>query len=355
MTKNMLPEISIRAGRLAPPILAALALLAPDARAQARKPRPAAKPAAAKKAALAAPKAAPESARKSAPKPTAAPAGTGSASARTISVATGPGAVVWLDEVRRGVTNESGQLELKNVSPGRHVLRVRAAGFGERATQLLPAQRGRVEVKLTPTTDEAEIAFQQAEAAREKGTAESRKGAVELYCRAITLRPRYPAAHVGLARALSELGEFDAALEEVAEARRERAAYPEASAVEGRILHSSGDDEGALAAYARAVREARGFQPEAHTGTGVILQEKGDYAGAASAFARAVAQLSETEPVLYQLLGEAYEKQEKYREAVAAYEKYLQLAPEGKLAPAIQSIIDQLRKQAAEQESPPLA
>jgi Flp pilus assembly protein TadD len=288
---------------------------------------------------------------KSAAKPTIKK--TNGASSKAISVAAEPNAVVWLDEVRRGSTNEQGQLELKIVSPGRHTLRVRAAGFGERAIQLLPTERGRVEVKLTRTTDEAELAFQQAEDAREKATAESRKSAVDLYRRAISLRPRYPSAHVGLARALSELGEFDAALAEVEEARKERAIYPEASAVEGRILHSSGDDAGALESYARAVREARGFQPEAHTGTGVILQEKGDYAGAAAAFRKAIAQLSDTEPVLYQLLGEALEKQEKYKEAVAAYEKYLELAPGGKLAPAINSIIDQLRKQAAEQESPP--
>ncbi|MCA1629150.1 MAG: tetratricopeptide repeat protein [Acidobacteria bacterium] len=303
-------------------ISAALILTPPHASAQKRKPRTAPKPAAA-------------------------------SSSKTITVATEPNAVVWLDEVRRGAADEQGQLELKTVPPTRHSLRVRAAGFGERVVQLLPTQRGRVEVKLAPTTDEAELAFQRAEEAREKATAESRKSAVELYRRALTLRPRYPAAHVGLARALSELGEFEAALEQIEEARRDRAIYPEASAVEGRILHSSGDDAAALGSYARAIREARGFQPEAHTGTGVILQERGDYAGAAAAFRKAVAQLSDTEPVLYQLLGEALEKQEKYKEAVAAYEKYLALAPQGKLAPAIESIIDQLRKQAAEQESPP--
>jgi hypothetical protein len=331
-------------------ISASLIFVPPHASAQKRKPRAAPKPA----------PAAPKLTAKSTTKPTAAktnaaPAKTNPTAAKTITVATEPNAVVWLDEVRRGATDEQGRLELKTVAPGRHLLRVRAAGFGERALQLLPAQRGRVEVKLAPTTDEAELAFQQAEAARERATAESRKGAVELYRRALSLRARYPAAHVGLARTLSELGEFDAALAEVEEARRVRAAYPEASAVEGRILHSSGDDAGALLSYARAIREARGFQPEAHTGTGVILQEKGDYAGAAAAFRKAIAQLSDTEPVLYQLLGEALEKQEKYKEAVAAYEKYLELAPQGKLAPAIESIIDQLRKQAAEQDQPPPA
>ncbi len=69
-----------------------------------------------------------------------------------------------------------------------------------------------------------------------------------------------------------------------------------------------------------------------------------------AAYLKAVAQLSDTEPVLYELLGRVYERQEKYKQAVAAYEKYLALAPNGKLAPAIESVIEQLRKQPAEQD-----
>jgi len=274
--------------------------------------------------------------------------------ARAVTIVTEPNAVVWLDDLRRGATNESGQLEIAKVSPARHTLRVRARGFAERTLALLPAQRGNVSVKLVRTTDEAELAFQEAEELREKaGDEESRRRAVEAYGRVIKLRPRHPAARVGLARLLSDLGDFTAALEQLEAARDVRPAYPEASAVEGRIHRAAGDDEAALAAYRRAVREGRGFQPEAHTGTGIILQEKGDYAGATASYRKAVAQLSDTEPVLYQLLGETLERQENYKEAVAAYEKYLELAPEGKLAPAIRSVIDQLRKQAAEQEAPP--
>jgi cytochrome c-type biogenesis protein CcmH/NrfG len=54
--------------------------------------------------------------------------------------------------------------------------------------------------------------------------------------------------------------------------------------------------------------------------------------------------------VIYQLLGAAYERAQKYKEAVDAYEKYLALAPNGSLAPAIRSIIDQLKRDAAGQE-----
>ena len=45
-----------------------------------------------------------------------------------------------------------------------------------------------------------------------------------------------------------------------------------------------------------------------------------------------------------------YERTQNYKEAVGAYEKYLALAPNGSLAPAIRSIIEQLRRDAAGQE-----
>lgn len=267
-------------------------------------------------------------------------------SARTITVSTQPGAAVWVDDVRRGTTDAGGKLQLK-LTPGAHALRVRADGFAERTLALLPSQRGAVTVVLTKTTDEAELTFQQAEDAREKGNAQQ---AVELYRQALKLRPRFAAAHLGLARALESQEDFDGALAEVTAARRDRPVYAEASAVEGRLLRSLADYDAALAAYRRAIREGRGFQPEAYTGMGIVFEDKGSYEEAVEAFRKAIAQLSDTEPVLYELLGRDYEKLEKWKEAVAAYEKYLELAPTGAHASAINSIIDQLRKQAAEQE-----
>ena len=267
---------------------------------------------------------------------------------KSISVRTEPNTILWLDEVRRGTTDASGSLVVKNVSPGRHTLRVRARGFSEKNLPLLPAQRGVVTVKLTRTTDAAELAFQDAEDARERATTdEARRSAAELYRRALKLRPRFAQAHLGLARTLFDLNDYDAALGEIAEARRDRPVYPEASAVEGRILRSTADADAAIEAYQRAIREARGFQPEAHTGLGIIYEDKAQYDEAALSFRKAIAQLSDSEPALYQLLGAVYERQEKYKEAVAAYEKYLELAPDGSLASAIRSTIDQLRRQAA--------
>lgn len=270
-------------------------------------------------------------------------------SSNLLKISTRPGALVWVDEVRRGAADAEGKLQLK-LTPGRHSLRVRAKGFAERTLALLPTQRGALNVALTPTTDEAELAFQQAEESREKGR---NAAAVESYRQALKLRPRFPAAHVGLARALEAQGQTDEALEELKAARADRPVYPEAWAVEGRIQRSLADYDAALSAYARALREARGFQPEAHTGAGLVYEEQGRHEEAAASFRKAVAQLSDTEPVLYELLARNLEKLQRWKEAVAAYEKYLELAPQGAHASAINSIIDQLRQQAAESEPQP--
>lgn len=226
-------------------------------------------------------------------------------------------------------------------------MRVRANGFKETSVTLTPARRGNVAVRLVRTKDPAELFFQQAEEARENGRDDvARKSAVELYRSALKLRPKFAAAHLGLARSLLELNDYTGALEEIDAAHALRRNYPEASAVEGRILRMAADEAAAIEAFQRAVDEGHGFQPEAHTGLALVYQDKGQYEEAVAEFLKAIAQLSDTEPILYQLLGAVYEKLEKYKEAVAAYEKYLELAPDGSLAPAIRSVMDQLRKQA---------
>ena len=275
-----------------------------------------------------------------------------SKSAGAVNISTQPGAVVWVDEVRRGAADAEGKLSLK-LAPGRHTLRVRAKGFAEKSVTLAAAQRGALSVALTQTADEAELLFQQAEEAREKG---KNADAVGLYRQALARRARFAAAHLGLARSLESQDNFDEALEELAAARRDRPVYPESWAVEGRIQRSLADHDAALAAYRRALRESGGFQPEAHAGIGIVHEDKGRHEEAADAFRKAIAQLSDTEPVLYELLARNLEKLERWKEAVAAYEKYLELAPQGAHASAINSIIDQLRKQAAEADGqqPPL-
>jgi tetratricopeptide (TPR) repeat protein len=264
--------------------------------------------------------------------------------ARTLTITSEPNAIVWIDDIRRGVTDASGKLRVTNVSPARHSVRVRANGFKESTVPILPG-RSSATVKLVSTTDAAELAFQEAETAREQAKDdESRQRAAAAYRGALKLRPSFPAARVGLARVLLDLRETRAALAEIEAARRLRPIFPEASAVEGRIYREAAFEDDAIKSFRRSIRESRGVQPEAHVGLARVLEEKGQYEEAIAEFRQAIEQLSDSEPVIYQLLGAAYERQQKYKDAVAAYEKYLTLAPTGSLAPAVRSIIDQLKR-----------
>jgi tetratricopeptide (TPR) repeat protein len=267
--------------------------------------------------------------------------------ARTLTIVTEPNAVVWIDEIRRGTTDARGLLAQVKVSSGAHTLRARANGFKEITMPLPATQRGEIKFRLVRTTDEAELAFQQSETARETSRDnEGRQKAADLYRQTVKLRPAFPAAHVGLARVLLDLNDTNGALGEIEAARRYRAVYPEASAVEGRIYLETGQTDEAIGSFNRAIRESHGFQPEAHVGIGRVYEDKGQYELAAREFQIAINQLSDTEPIIYQMLGVAYEKSGNNKEAIAAYENYLRLAPNGSLAPAVRSIVEQLKAQA---------
>lgn len=275
--------------------------------------------------------------------------GRGASAVRTITLLTEPNAIVWIDEIRRGTTDSNGALTQVKVSGGAHTLRVRANGFKESSVPVTPLQRGEIRVRLLRTSDEAELAFQQAEAARETARDDAaRQKAADLYRQTLKLRPVFPSAHVGLARVLLDLNDSNGALAEIESARRYRAIYPEASAVEGRIYREVGQTEDAIGSFNRAIRESHGFQPEAHVGIGRVYEDKGQYELAAREFQIAIDQLSDTEPIIYQLLGAAYEKNGNNKEAIAAYENYLRLAPNGSLAPAVHSIVEQLKTQQPE-------
>ena len=264
-----------------------------------------------------------------------------------LTITTEPNAIVWIDEIRRGTTDASGKLTLTKVSAGRHSVRVRAKGFKETTAALLPGRR-MLPVKLLPTTDPAELKFQEAEAAREKARDQaSQEKAADLYREALKLRSVFPAAQVGLARVLMDLNDFKEAHAAIEGARRGRPSYPEASAVEGRIYREEAFEDNAMRSFRRAIREAGGVQPEAYVGMAKVLEDKGQFAEAILEYKKALAQLSDSEPVIYQMLGAAYERVEKPKEAVAAYEKYLELAPTGSYAAAIRSILQQLKREAA--------
>jgi len=264
-----------------------------------------------------------------------------------LTITTEPNAIVWIDEIRRGTTDDSGKLVVAKITANRHSVRVRAAGFKETVTPLLPGRRA-LDVKLVRTTEQAELLFQDAETAREKARDDpALEKAADLYSQAIKARPAYPAAQVGLARVLMDLNQFKEAHAAIDAARRTRPSYAEASAVEGRLYREEAFGDDAIRSFRRAIREGGGVQPEAYVGLARVYEDKGQFAEAIVEFKKALAQLSDSEPVIYQMIGAAYEKMEKPKEAVAAYEKYLQLAPTGSYAAAIRSILEQLKREAA--------
>ena len=268
------------------------------------------------------------------------------AGSRIVTILSEPAAVVWIDEVRRGVTDPTGRLAALKIASGTHSLRVRADGFRQVSTSIAPAQRGELKISLIRTTDEGELMFQRAETARETARdAAARQKAADLYRQALKLRADPAAAHVGLARVLLDLNDTEGALAEISAARRTRPVYPEASAVEGRVYRETGQTDEAIGAFNRAIRESHGFQPEAHVGIARVYEEKGQNDLAAREFKIAIDQLYDTEPIIYQLLGAAYEKAGNPREAITAYENYLRLAPNGSQATAVKSIVEQLKSQ----------
>lgn len=281
---------------------------------------------------------------------------------RTLTVVTEPNALVWIDDVNYGKTDESGKLRLKTFPAGTHKIRVRADGFKEVTQNLLPAQKGEIKIALTKTNDAAELAFQQAEAM----SSIDREKAVELYQKAVKLRPRYAEAFVGLARVYAGLGDIDAALKAVQSARKARLNYAEASAVEGRVYKDDGDEEKAIASFKRSIAEGKGVQPEAHTGLGLLYKEKAEGFGASGEFEsekeyymlaaaelrKAAAQLagSPDAVTIYQFLGNCYERAKMYREAIKVYEEYIKNFPDTDEVETFRSFIVQLEKRIKEEQ-----
>ena len=284
------------------------------------------------------------------------------ASVRTLTVITEPKAKVWMDDVLRGTTDQSGKLLIKPVPSGAHKIRVRADGFKEITVSVLPAQKGDVKAALTKTTDEAELAFQRAEVELKN----DRSRAIEYYRKAIAARPSFPEAQLALARVLYDKDEYEEALKAIAEARKLRPVYPEVTAVEGRIFKAFGEEEKAIAAYNRAIREGKGFQPEAHTGLALIYKERAEvfmlggdvqnagdnYDLAAGELKTGLRQLSGAPDAkdLFQILADIYYRARRYREAIDTYEEFLKVFPDSNEALTIRSLIVQTKKEMEEQQ-----
>lgn len=273
---------------------------------------------------------------------------------RNITIATQPNAAIWIDEIARGKTDASGKLTAKHLPAGIRKLRIRAKGYKEVVQNIAAAQNGEIKVSLIKTADPAELAFQDADAEKDK------QKAADLYEKAIMLRPKFVEAQIALARILAELDLTDEAFQAISNARKARPGIAEASAIEGRLYKSIGEEAKAIASFKRAIKEGGNFQPEANSGLGLLYKEKaegaggsGDYDGeaanyktAAGYFIAAIKQLGVTQDaeVIYQELGAVYEKLEDKKQAIAVYEEFLKVFPNSVSASAVQSFIIQLKK-----------
>lgn len=275
---------------------------------------------------------------------------------RSVTIFSEPKTRVWIDGVLYGRTDTSGKLVIKTVAAGAHTLVLRADGFKEKRQPLTAAQKGEVKVAMTATTDEAELAFQEAE----RLTSEDREKAIEAYQRAVKLRPNYPEVYVALARSQTETGDLEEAAKAIASAKKYRPAYAEATAVLGRINKEAGEETKAIAAFKKAITEGKGFQPEAYAGLGLLYKEKAEASGASGDFDGETANYAESAKylktavkqlagapdsvVIYQLLGLILEREKKYAEAIALYEEFLKIFPDTTEATAVRSFIVQLKK-----------
>jgi tetratricopeptide (TPR) repeat protein len=281
---------------------------------------------------------------------------------RAITIESLPDAVVWLDGVRFGKTDANGRLVISTVAAGAHTIRVLADDYKEKLQSLTQTQKGTIKIDLVKTTDEAELAFQEAE----RLITADREKSIAAYRKAIKARPNYPEAYLGMARVLLDSGDGDEAEKAIVSARKLRPAYAEASAVEGRIQKEIGEEAKAIAAFKRAITEGKGFEPEAYAGLGLLYKEKAETAGGSGDFdgentnytesakylKTALKQLSGAPDalVIYQLVGLIYERQKKYAEAIALYEEFLRIFPDTTEATAVRSFITQLKKDMATQD-----
>ena len=280
---------------------------------------------------------------------------------RAITVITEPEARVWVAGVLYGTTDDTGRLKITSVPSGIRIVKIRKKGFSEATKSLAATTRGDVSVKLVRTSDEAELAFQSAEAM----TTVDREKAIAEYQRALKLRPGYVDCYIGLARAYSERGEIENAFAAIKNAKRVKPGNAEISAIEGRLLKDSGEEDKAIAAFKRSIAEGRGFQPEAYTGLGLLYKDRAENAGGSGEFALESSNYDEAEKnlviatrqlgsapdaiVVTQLLGLIYEKQKHYQQAIALYQEFLRIFPDAVEAEAVRSFIVQIRKQMAEQ------
>jgi tetratricopeptide (TPR) repeat protein len=280
--------------------------------------------------------------------------GVSAAQKKTTTAATGKGeieiatpsseSVVWIDGVSRGKVGNSRKFAA-SIPAGSHQVRVRTVGFEDWNRQVVVSSARPADVLVTQTrlnNNDALLHLQKGDAFRENNQQDQ---AVDEYHIAIQQRNgTYPEAYIGLSRSLFARGGSEDAEEAAKTAIKQKPTSAEAHTVLANLYRHLGDYDTAAKEYEESIKLARGFSPEGHTGLALTYKEIDRIPDAIREMQIGIKQNADTEPLLYYLIGDLYEKQQDNAKAVAAYETYLRLAPDGKLATALKSMIPQMKK-----------
>ncbi len=277
----------------------------------------------------------------------------GMAQKRAASSATGavkittshPGSVVFINNVRHGVTNDAGELNLPRVKAGAYPVRVRTVGFVDWQGRIVIAagKTSALNVTQKPESDEAILHYQRGDALRDKG---QNKDALEEYRQALAIRSAFPVVRLAMTRSLTTIQDFEEAEKQIKAAMKEMPRpSPEAHTILANLRRSQGLYDEAIAEYKKALQLARNDSFEANIGIGIAYKEAGEVDLAVRHYRAGLIQDMDTEPILYYQLAEILEGEKRNKEAIEAYRNYIRLDPEGELASAAESIIQILQQE----------
>lgn len=256
-----------------------------------------------------------------------------------------PGSVVYINNIRHGVTGEQGELDLPRIKAGAYPVRITTEGYVDWTGSTVITARANRTLKVTqqPSTDQATLLRQKGDSLRDKG---KNKDAVEEYKQALALRSNSPETRIAMARSLITLQDFQESERQVQAAiRLGGRTLVEAQTVLANLRRHQGLVDESIIEYKKALRLARGNSFEAHIGLAIALNEQGKVDEAVKEYRIGIIQDMETEPILYYQLAEILEKANRFKDAIEAYRNYLRLDPDGEYASAVESIIQRLREE----------